>query len=579
MKKFISKILSVALVLSVSMSIAFADESADRVSGADKYKTAIEVSKHNYTSSENVILASGDEFADALAGGQLVLNLDAPILLVGKGPMSSEVKKEIERLEAKNIYILGEKNSVSKDLEDGVAEDYEVIRLGGVDRYETSKLIMEATEELGEFDKLVLVSGSNFADALTSANYLAKNNSLLMLSGGNKLPETDKEVIVIGGENVIKLPDFKGRRIAGENRYETSMLLVNEFFKDAKSAVLVSGERYPDGLTSVSFINKFDSPLLLTKKDVLEDDAKAYLNKVDKVTIVGGENTIAKDIFVKEEPIIETEDRVLDVDELAEMMKKEDVKVFDLRKVEDYELGHIPGALNINNKQFEDPDNPIDGELATPEQFEELMSLYGIKNTDTIIVYSQSSKPQMAPRLIWTLEAYGHKNTYVLDGHYEAWMAAEKETEAGEQAEQEKSEYKIISTENTINVDKDYVIDIVDGKIDAILLDSRPEEQYSSEEPTSDGNAKGGHIPGAVNVPYMSTVGEDGKFLPVEDLKDLYSKVGINEDSEVVVYCQRGHRASHSWFVLKYVLGYENVKVYDGSMMEWSNLEDQKVEF
>ena len=77
----------------------------------------------------------------------------------------------------------------------------------------------------------------------------------------------------------------------------------------------------------------------------------------------------------------------------------------------------------------------------------------------------------------------------------------------------------------------------------------------------------------------MSTVGEDGKFLSVEELKKLYSEVGINEDSEVVVYCQRGHRASHSWFVLKYVLGYENIKVYDGSMMEWSNLEDQKVEF
>ena len=579
MKKLISKVLALTLTLGMSISVANAVDNVNRVSGKDKYKTAIEVSKSNYTNSENVILASGDEFADALAGGQLSLNLDAPILLIGKGQISSEIKEEIKRLNAKNIYILGEKNSISKEIEDELDKDYKIKRLGGKDRYETSKIIMKETEKLGEFNQLVLVSGIDFADALSSSNYLAKNSALLMLSNGKELPKTDKEIIVIGGKEKIELPDFKGRRIAGKDRYETSMLLVNEFFKDAKNGVLVSGERYPDGLTSVSFLNKFASPIILTRKDALDDEAKSYIDKLEKLVIVGGEQTISEDILKEDETPLDIEGRVLDAKEVSEMIKKEDVKVFDLRKLEDYELGHIPGALNISNKEFEDPDNPVDGELATPEQFEELMSSYGIKNTDTIIVYSQASKPQMAPRLVWTLEAYGHTNTYILDGHYDEWTSGEFEIEEGPQKEQVKSEYKIISQENTINVDKNYVIDIIDGKTDAILLDCRPEEQYASKEPTSDGNAKGGHIPGAVNVPYMSTVGEDGKFLSVEELKKLYSEVGINEDSEVVVYCQRGHRASHSWFVLKYVLGYENIKVYDGSMMEWSNLEDQKVEF
>src|SRR5699024_4900834 len=126
---------ALTLTLGMSISVANAVDNVNRVSGKDKYKTAIEVSKNNYTNSENVILASGDEFADALAGGQLSLNLDAPILLVGKGPISSEIKEEIKRLNAKNIYILGEKNSISKEIEDELDKDYKIKRLGGKDRY------------------------------------------------------------------------------------------------------------------------------------------------------------------------------------------------------------------------------------------------------------------------------------------------------------------------------------------------------------------------------------------------------------------------------------------------------------
>ena len=204
--------------------------------------------------------------------------------------------------------------------------------------------------------------------------------------------------------------------------------------------------------SDLSFLNKFESPLILTRKDALHDKAKSYIDKLEKLVKVGGEQTISEDILKEDETPLDIEGRVLDAKEVSEMIKKEDVKVFDLRKLEDYELGHIPGALNISNKEFEDPDNPVDGELATPEQFEELMSSYGIKNTDTIIVYSQASKPQMAPRLVWTLEAYGHTNTYILDGHYDEWTSGEFEIEEGPQKEQVKSEYKIISQENTIKI-------------------------------------------------------------------------------------------------------------------------------
>ena len=129
-------------------------------------------------------------------------------------------------------------------------------------------------------------------------------------------------------------------------------------------------------------------------------------------------------------PAVDASEKLITPDEV-EALIAQGAKVFDLRGAEDYEAGHIPGAMNINNKQFENPDNPVDGEIATAEQFEALMSSYGITPEDVIITYASASKPQMAPRLIWTLEAFGHTTTYLLDGQYEAWAAAGKATETG----------------------------------------------------------------------------------------------------------------------------------------------------
>ena len=178
--------------------------------------------------------------------------------------------------------------------------------------------------------------------------------------------------------------------------------------------------------------------------------------------------------------------------------------------------------MNINNKQFENPDNPVDGEIATPEQFAALMGSYGITADDVIVTYASASKPQMAPRLIWTLECYGHTTTYLLDGQYEAWANGGKATETGATPAVEASSYEIISTENAINVDKDYVINKAEG---TVLLDCRPVADYSGED-VADGNARGGHIPGAVDVYYMDAV--DGeRFLPQRGRADPSSMLPL----------------------------------------------------
>lgn len=299
-------------------------------------------------------------------------------------------------------------------------------------------------------------------------------------------------------------------------------------------------------------------------------------------TLEGGQNgwTEAGDAYTalmqsgQTQTVSAKSEKLLTPDMLEQMMAEQEIKIFDLRSAEDFEAGHIPGAMNINNKEFENPDNPVDGEIATVEQFEALMSSYGVTSDDVIVTYASASKPQMAPRLIWTLQVYGHTNTYLLDGHYEQWEQAGKEIETGPNPTFEPSEYKVISADDhSINVDKEAVINKAEG---TVLLDARPTDDYTGAS-VADGNARGGHIPGAVDVPYMSTVDENGLFYDAEYLTDLYSSVGVTADKEIIVYCQRGHRASHTWFVLEHILGFDNVKVYDGSMMEWSNLMDQPI--
>jgi len=334
--------------------------------------------------------------------------------------------------------------------------------------------------------------------------------------------------------------------------------------------VCYSGKKYAENATRLLKDMGIDGANIYT----LEGGQKGWVEAGDEYAALMQNGTTANTDTENNGAENTLANKVISVDEMKELVMGNTVKVFDLRAADVYAEGRIPGAMNISNKQFENPDNPVDGELATVEQFEALMSSYGVTSDDLIVVYSSAAKPQMAPRLIWTLEVYGHTNTLLLDGHYEAWVAAGNAIETGFVAAPQAAEYKVkAEDDHSINVDKDYVINKAEG---TILLDVRPTAEYLGEK-VADGNARGGHIPGAVNVPYMSTVDENGLFLDEEALLDLYAAAGVTADKEIIVYCQRGHRASHTWFVLTHILGFENVKIYDGSMMEWSNLMDQPI--
>lgn len=263
--------------------------------------------------------------------------------------------------------------------------------------------------------------------------------------------------------------------------------------------------------------------------------------------------------------------KLIEADDLSLIMKQKSLVIFDIRPNNEYLSGHIPTATNISYRDFEDPLNSVDGELATPSQFEQFMRKHGVKNGDTIIVHSNNEFPQMATRLIWALQFYGEENTYLLNGHYQSWV--EKGfTVSHNTPMRKKSDFSIQKIDSSINVDKNYVLSTY-KKVN--LIDARPKKIYLGKD-VEDENKYYGHIPRAKNLFFKDFIDEDGKFLNNQRLEKLVSD--LNPEKETIVYCQRGHRASLVWFVLEHLLGFKNSKVYDGSMIEWANTDGLPME-
>lgn len=592
MNKIVKKVTAVALSLALlsPTSAAFADGakgvSIERIGGADRYDTAIKVSEKLGADPEKVIIASGENFPDALAGSVLTEG-KYPILLVKKEAADSATIALARK--AKEVIVLGGESSISTDVAEALKGDRaELTRIAGKDRYETAKLIAAEVNS----DARVIASGVSFPDAVAGAGYaLLKNAPILLTAKGAVQATVDsidaatvKSATILGGASTVDSAmdgaliahGASVTRLAGADRYATSIEIAREF-DNPKTLILATGGNYPDALAASSLSGKYRAPVLLVQGDQVSRDLNGYLQdvrgSVENIIIVGGEGSVSKAFADSVKDNLQATSRTISANRLEKMIADKAVKIFDLRNEELYEAGHLPGAMRINNKEFEDPDNAVDGEIATPAQFEALMSRFGITADDTIVVYSNATSPQMGPRLVWTLQVYGHNEAYVLDGQYQGWEKQGKAIEKGKGTEPTPSEFKITETDNTINVGKEAVINRAAG---TVLLDCRPVDEYTGER-VATGNARGGHIPGAVNMPYLSTVTEDGYFKDPGTLKEMYKSIGVTADKEIIVYCQRGHRASHTWFVLTHVLGFENVKIYDGSMMEWSNLPELPV--
>lgn len=237
-----------------------------------------------------------------------------------------------------------------------------------------------------------------------------------------------------------------------------------------------------------------------------------------------------------------------------------------------YETGHIPGAVAYNwQTQLQ---NQTLRDIATQEEFEQLLSEAGVTPETHVVLYGDNNN-WFAAYAFWLFKLYGHENVSLLDGGRKKWLAEERETTT-DVPNYARTDYKVSKVNSDLRADREYVKARLE-KSGFGLVDVRSVDEYTGKiiaPPNLPETAqRPGHIPGAANIPWGQAVAEDGTFKSKEDLQKLYGNKGIGADNEeIVAYCRIGERSSHTWFALKYILGLENVRNYDGSWTEWGNL-------
>ncbi len=270
---------------------------------------------------------------------------------------------------------------------------------------------------------------------------------------------------------------------------------------------------------------------------------------------------------------------LVDTEWVAKHLNDADVRIIE--SDEDpllYAIGHIPNAVQVD--WFSTLQHPLRRDFVTKEQFEEVASKLGITNDTTLVFYGDKSN-WFACYALWLFQYYGHKNVKIMNGGRTKWEQ-EKRPLVKEVPNFVATTYKATEADKSIRAFRDDVFKALEAK--KPLVDVRSPKEYSGElthmpNYPQEGATRGGHIPGAVSIPWAQAVNEtDSTFKTPEELKALYEGKNIKPESEIIAYCRIGERSSLTWFVLKYLLGYPSVKNYDGSWTEWGNLVDAPIE-
>jgi thiosulfate/3-mercaptopyruvate sulfurtransferase len=242
-----------------------------------------------------------------------------------------------------------------------------------------------------------------------------------------------------------------------------------------------------------------------------------------------------------------------------------------------YDKGHIKNAIGWNwQTQLCDR---VRRDVTDPRTFAELCRAAGINPEDTVIFYGDNNN-WFAAWALWQFKLHGHKDARLMNGGRKKWELEKREltTEAPKVT---KSNYPVPPTDDSIRAYRREVEDVA-GSNKANLVDVRSPDEYTGKVIAPPGMTetaqRGGHIPGAKSIPWSKTANDDGTFKTREDLEKLYKDAGVDFSKPTIAYCRIGERSSHTWFVLKYLLGQNNVKNYDGSWTEWGNLVGAPIE-
>ncbi len=235
-----------------------------------------------------------------------------------------------------------------------------------------------------------------------------------------------------------------------------------------------------------------------------------------------------------------------------------------------FERGHVPNAQNV--VWHTDLVDPVRRDIATPEKFQELARKLGIEKDTTVVLYGDNNN-WFAAWGAWIFKSYGFENVKLLDGGRKKWEADKRPYDT-RVAAVAPSKVTLAPPNAKLRARLADVNDAVSKKSDAVIVDIRSPDEYSGKLFAPPGSQelsiRAGHVPGAINVPWVRAVNEDGTIKSVDDLKKLYAAAGVTGDKPIIVYCRIGERSSHTWFVLSQVLGYD-VRNYDGSWTEYGN--------
>jgi len=237
----------------------------------------------------------------------------------------------------------------------------------------------------------------------------------------------------------------------------------------------------------------------------------------------------------------------------------------------EYGKGHIPGAVGFNwQTQLNDP---VRRDIATKQEMEELLSAAGIGSDTTILLYGDNNN-WFAAFAYWMLRYYGHDKVKLINGGRKKWLAENRPLTA-DVPSYPRTRYQVRAVNENLRATRDLVLQTVrERSRDMVDVRSGPEfvGEIIAPPGMTETAQRAGHIPGAVNVPWSQAVNEDGTFKSADDLAQLYGAKGVDGKRETISYCRIGERSSHTWFALKELLGFADVRNYDGSWTEYGNL-------